>query len=748
MNFHTEGANPMSSGFASNRFGQPNAHPEPHLNPLGYRGDPLKGNSGSDADRDPAQPFEGTLNNKLRHLDGGGASSPPPTFNPPIKPSRPEGDLGSLPNFRNPALALTVGIVGTYKLADPKFQYGRHLDPKRALTKPSKPVANDGHDNAEDDLILYVNGILGVKASQRYKVLDLLGQGTFGQVARCLNLATQELVAVKVIKGRAAYFNQGVVEATIIEQLNSRYDLEDTHHIVRLQDTFIHHAHLCLVFELLSVSLYDLLRQNRFRGLSLSLIRVFTRQILDALVLLSDANIIHADLKPENILLKGYVLKVGAIGVCALRRVITVHLNFSLDSPEIKLIDFGSACHAMRTSCTYIQSRFYRSPEVLLGLPYSAAIDMWSVGCILAELFLGLPLLPGTSEYDQLSRIVELLGPPPAFMVDFGKRGTDYFTKGLLANGTRYYEFKPPEAYASEGGTCGGPPSGYPTFQLRTPRETQREWEFRAAFSDFILGLLNLNPLERWSPHQARMHPFITGEPFRGAFKPPTAPTCQPPAEQNSGRPLHKGGSHPRPRTRTRSSTFNAATANTVAPPPFGGLANPGVALAPQLLRSELNPETIPGAEGDSGTASLAKALSGMRISHYAPGPPYPNQLGPDLPPTRSTLTKRMSDCPGSSYLATGSPGADVSSRRFSHSTHPGGLPRPPPPSGGVQGAPADATLHLTRPEPTYDPPANRAACPELRSPAIPGDTPTRAKRPLPAHLNANPSCPHPKGPN
>ena len=82
----------------------------------------------------------------------------------------------------------------------------------------------------------------------------------------------------------------------------------------------------------------------------------------------------------------------------------------SLQSPQIKVIDFGSACHERQTVYTYIQSRFYRSPEVLLGLTYNSAIDMWSLGCIAVELFLGLPLFPGTSEYNQITRIVEMLG--------------------------------------------------------------------------------------------------------------------------------------------------------------------------------------------------------------------------------------------------------------------------------------------------------------------------------------------------
>lgn len=84
--------------------------------------------------------------------------------------------------------------------------------------------------------------------------------------------------------------------------------------------------------------------------------------------------------------------------------------HVSLQSPQIKVIDFGSACHERQTVYTYIQSRFYRSPEVLLGIPYTASIDMWSLGCIAVELFLGLPLLPGTSEYNKITRIVEMIG--------------------------------------------------------------------------------------------------------------------------------------------------------------------------------------------------------------------------------------------------------------------------------------------------------------------------------------------------
>jgi serine/threonine protein kinase len=87
-------------------------------------------------------------------------------------------------------------------------------------------------------------------------------------------------------------------------QLNNEADPNDEHHILRLRASFIHKNHLCLVFELLSSNLYELIKQNQFQGLSIQLVKVFTSQLLDALTVLKEARLIHCDLKPENILLK------------------------------------------------------------------------------------------------------------------------------------------------------------------------------------------------------------------------------------------------------------------------------------------------------------------------------------------------------------------------------------------------------------------------------------------------------------
>lgn len=427
---------------------------------------------------------------------------------PPFRRANPEG------GFISPLQALTVHLPATYRICNPNFKYESSRNPRRVLTKPSKGVKNDGYDNEESDYILYVNDILGSEEAghkNRYLILDVLGQGTFGQVVKCQNLKTQEVVAVKVIKNRTAYFNQSMMEVSVLDLLNTKLDKNDDHHLLRLKDTFIHRQHLCLVFELLSVNLYELIKQNQFRGLSTTLVRVFAQQLLNGLALLNKARLIHCDLKPENILLK------------------------NLESPIIKIIDFGSACDERQTVYTYIQSRFYRSPEVLLGLPYSSAIDMWSLGCIVVELFLGLPLFPGSSEYNQVARIVEMLGNPPNWMIEMGKQAGDFFEKRQDEYGRRTYHLKSMEQYSREHGTKEQPSKKY--FSANTlpeiiknypmPRknmkqaEMDREMNNRIAFIDFVRGLLTINPLERWSPQQAKLHPFITQQKYTGQFVPP-----------------------------------------------------------------------------------------------------------------------------------------------------------------------------------------------------------------------------------
>lgn len=339
----------------------------------------------------------------------------------------------------------------------------------KCLTSPKEPVSNSGHDNVDGNLIVMEgdvvrsNNVHGIRdavsnkktkstsTTMNFRVLSLLGQGTFAQVFCCECLETGEKVALKVVKNKPAYTRQAAVEIDVFRALS-----ESKKHMVQLQHYFMYRSHLCLVFELLGLNLYEVLKRRQFRGLPLATVRTLLQQAMEGVKDLSQKSIVHCDLKPENILLtnndqavlaagetqsgptktkkqKDTKTTAGPIGgsVGAGSTPSTEDTGSSTqssstsskqteDGVKIKLIDFGSACFEGNTSHTYIQSRFYRSPEVLVGLPYDSAIDMWSLGCVAAELYLGLPILPGVHEHDQLGRICEMIGVLPDWMLDQG----------------------------------------------------------------------------------------------------------------------------------------------------------------------------------------------------------------------------------------------------------------------------------------------------------------------------------------
>jgi len=285
-------------------------------------------------------------------------------------------------------------------------------------------------------------------------------------------------------------------------------DMNDNH-IVQMHDYFVYRDHLCIVFELLSYSLYDLIAKNNFTGLSLNLSRLLISQILESLVLTRKAGLIHCDLKPENILL------------C------------SQKSTSLKVIDYGSACFDGYTVYTYIQSRYYRSPEVIMGLQYTTSIDIWSLGCIWVELFRGIPLFPGNCEYNQLRLIIELLGLPPKEMIEMSRNKDKYFAPVYEKSGEYTYRFKTHEEFEIEQGV----PVPFLNFQetltwLEDLVEFQNtkndKQDTKECFVDFLKGILKIDPRDRWTASMSCQHPFISRKKYEGPFQPKREETKQP----------------------------------------------------------------------------------------------------------------------------------------------------------------------------------------------------------------------------
>lgn len=146
-----------------------------------------------------------------------------------------------------------------------------------------------------------------LKKGTEYQIVCMLGQGSFGQVVKCIDKKTGHFVAVKVLRNRPAYFRQGMLEIAILTLLKEYYDKDGKGNTVRLFDHFVYKNHICIVTELLGANIYELMKQNQCRGFNVNISRSFLYQILQALSVLFTSNIIHCDLKPENVLLVEFI---------------------------------------------------------------------------------------------------------------------------------------------------------------------------------------------------------------------------------------------------------------------------------------------------------------------------------------------------------------------------------------------------------------------------------------------------------
>ncbi|XP_041651063.1 homeodomain-interacting protein kinase 3 [Cheilinus undulatus] len=330
-----------------------------------------------------------------------------------------------------------------------------------------------------------------------YEVLDFLGRGTFGQVVKCWKRGTGEVVAVKILKNHPSYARQGQIEVGILARLSG--ENADEHNLVRAFECFQHRSHTCLVFEMLEQNLYDFLKQNKFSPLPLKVIRPVLQQVATALKKLKSMGLIHADLKPENIMLVDPVRQ----------------------PYRVKVIDFGSASHVSKAVCsTYLQSRYYRAPEIILGLPFCEAIDMWSLGCVIAELFLGWPLYPGALEYDQIRYISQTQGLPGEHLLNAGTKTARFFCK---ESDSPYaaWRLKTTDEHETETGmkskearkyifSCLDDIAHVNLVMNLEGSDLLVEKADRREFVGLLKKMLSIDAEERIAPAEALGHPFVT----------------------------------------------------------------------------------------------------------------------------------------------------------------------------------------------------------------------------------------------
>ena len=335
-----------------------------------------------------------------------------------------------------------------------------------------------------DDPEGYYKVILGELLANRYLVQSNLGKGMFSAVVRATDQRTNSLVAIKLIRNNETMKKAGIKEIEILEKL-THADPEDKKHIIRLERFFEHKGHLCMVFENLSINLREVLKKfGRDVGINLKAVREYARQMFLGLSLLRKCNVLHADLKPDNVL-----------------------VNESRS--YLKICDLGSASDASENEITqYLVSRFYRAPEIILGLRYDFAIDMWSIGCTLFELYTGKILFTGRSNNQMLRAIMECRGKFSHKLLRKAQFAGLHFDDLL--------NFRSVEKDRLSGkDTVRILNFAKPTRDLKTRLMAnvkgivEAEVKELNLFLDLLDRCLNLNPEKRCSPNEALRHPFL-----------------------------------------------------------------------------------------------------------------------------------------------------------------------------------------------------------------------------------------------
>ena len=357
--------------------------------------------------------------------------------------------------------------------------------------RPIDPVTSAIHNPSLkenwDDAEGYYRVRIGEVLDERYTVFGYTGQGVFSNVVRARDSSNgNQEVAVKIIRSNEIMHKTGMKELEMLKKLNEA-DPEDRYHCLRLHRHFSHKSHLCLVFEPLSMNLREVLKKyGKDLGLHIKAVRSYAQQLFLSLRLLKKCSILHADIKPDNILVNESKL-------------------------HLKLCDFGSASLASENEITpYLVSRFYRAPEIILGLSYDFAIDMWSVAVTLYELYTGKIMFPGSTNNSMLKHFMDLKGKMPHKLIRRSKFKEAHFDADCnflqheidkITNKPKiivHRNITPSRDLANELLSAGGE-----TLQPELVKKVNQ-------FKDLLDKALMLDPTKRLSISQALSHPFIT----------------------------------------------------------------------------------------------------------------------------------------------------------------------------------------------------------------------------------------------
>ncbi|XP_031454209.1 dual specificity protein kinase CLK4 isoform X2 [Phasianus colchicus] len=318
---------------------------------------------------------------------------------------------------------------------------------------------------------------------QKDEIVATLGEGAFGKVVECIDHDMRGMhVAVKIVKNVGRYREAARSEIQVLEHLNTM-DPSSTFRCVQMLEWFDHHGHVCIVFELLGLSTYDFIKENSFLPFHINDIRNMAYQICQSINFLHHNKLTHTDLKPENILFveSDYIVKYNA----KMKRD-----ERTLKNTDIKVVDFGSATFDDEHHSTLVSTRHYRAPEVILALGWSQPCDVWSIGCILIEYYLGFTVFQTHDSKEHLAMMERILGPLPAHMIKKSRK--HYFHHNQLdwdehSSAGRYVRRR-----------C------KPLKEFMHCQDTDHQSLF-----DLVRRMLEYDPAKRITLDEALQHPFF-----------------------------------------------------------------------------------------------------------------------------------------------------------------------------------------------------------------------------------------------
>ncbi|KAF7233563.1 hypothetical protein EG68_09724 [Paragonimus skrjabini miyazakii] len=367
-------------------------------------------------------------------------------------------------------------------------------------------VADDtrGDSGVVDDVDGHLIYSIGQFIFDRYEIIKTLGEGTFGKVVECTDHVQNRRIALKIIKNVDKYREAAMLEINVLNFLNER-GANVEHLCVTLLDWFDYHGHICLAFDILGLSVFDFLKDNNYVGYPMEHVRHISYQLCHAVRFLHDNQLTHTDLKPEN------VLFVDSDYISVHNRKKRRHEHM-VKCSDIRLIDFGSATFDYDHHSTIVSTRHYRAPEVILELGWAQPCDVWSIGCIMFELYTGYTLFQTHDNREHLAMMERTLGHIPYRMTRKSRRSKYFDGSGNLV------------------WDCDSREAKYVSTHCRPLRRyCKDESQDTLDLFDLMAKMLEYDPADRITLAAALTHPFFLHLPshqrLNYVYHPPPAHT-------------------------------------------------------------------------------------------------------------------------------------------------------------------------------------------------------------------------------